>query len=88
MQLGMDISEEEICQSMSEICCTFNWKVTPKQFQQEFFVKAVAGVSGFLEVFVVVVVGGDLFIFKWQAPCGAGKSMLYQLLPFVLKKHR
>ena len=51
----MDISEEDICQTITEICRTFNWRVSPKKFQQDFFVKAVAGVSGFLEVFLLVI---------------------------------
>ena len=49
----MDISIEAISLALADICQDLKWEVCPKVFQEEFFVKAVQGLGGFLEVFFV-----------------------------------
>ena len=56
-----------------------------REFQVEFFSQAVAGTSGFLRVRYSGIVFSQTIL---KAPCGMGKSLLYQLLPFVLSKSR
>jgi hypothetical protein len=84
----MEVSAEIVRQEIVDICKKFNWQISPRPFQIDFFVKAVVGLSGFLEV--QDFAGTNLlFIFSiFKAPCGSGKSMLYQLLPFILKTFR
>ena len=48
----MGVSEDEIKSTIAQICQEFNWQVTLKPFQHEFMVKAVAGLSGFVEVMI------------------------------------
>ena len=46
----MEVSLEIVRQEIVEICRKFNWPISPRPFQIDFFVKAIAGLSGFLEV--------------------------------------
>ena len=46
----MEVTAEIVRQEIVEICRKFNWQISPRPFQIDFFVKAIAGLSGFLEV--------------------------------------
>ena len=85
--MDSDISIDTISLALADICQNLKLEVIPKVFQQEFFLKAVQGFGGFLQVSFGQICF-DILLLNMQAPCGAGKSLLYQLLPFILKKYR
>ena len=46
----MEVSYEEMKVQLQNICVSLNLRIEPKQFQIDFFCRAVSGANGFLKV--------------------------------------